>query len=151
GVMAVTEQEWLACTDPPVKMLEFLQDKASVRKQGLFAVACCRGIWHLMDAPSKQAVEVAERYADGNATDAELASARAEASVVPSSLVATSAAVAAWLSTVKGAGAAWRMTGRTVSRASGEQQDRHRAALLHCLFGNPFRPAPVIEPAVLAW
>jgi hypothetical protein len=75
----MTEQEWLACTDPQ-KMLEFLRldrgqtrRKSGRRKLRLFACACLRGIWPLLrKAGSRQAVEVAERFADGLASDQEL-------------------------------------------------------------------------------
>jgi hypothetical protein len=60
----MTEQEWLVCTDPK-KMLGFLGGKASERKLRLFACACCGRISDLLDRIGTQAVEVAERYADG--------------------------------------------------------------------------------------
>ncbi len=65
------ERGWLA-RDDPGPMLEFLQDKASDRKLRLFQVACCRRAWHLLPNDScREAVLVAERYADGQAKDRE--------------------------------------------------------------------------------
>jgi hypothetical protein len=61
------EAGWLSCTDPTV-LLAFLRDRgtASERKLRLFAAACCRRIWHLLkDEQGRNAVEVAELYADG--------------------------------------------------------------------------------------
>jgi hypothetical protein len=64
----MTEAEWLACdfTDP---MLVFIQEEASQRKLRLFACACCRRIWQLLtDEQSQKTIEIAERFADGEAT-----------------------------------------------------------------------------------
>ena len=71
----MTECEWLACTFPKV-MLKFLDKNVSARKLRLFAVACARASWPaLLDERSRTAVEIAERFADGEVTkhDRELA------------------------------------------------------------------------------
>jgi hypothetical protein len=64
----MTEAEWLACTDPK-PMLEFMRGNASERKLRLFACACCRHYWHVPENErSREAVQVAERFGDGQAT-----------------------------------------------------------------------------------
>jgi hypothetical protein len=68
----MTEAEWLTCTNPD-KILDHLHGQVSERKLRLFACACCRRIQDLLaDERSRHAVEVAQRYADGNATVNEL-------------------------------------------------------------------------------
>src|SRR5215469_5635043 len=75
----MTEREWLDCSDPRT-MLAFLRGKASDRNLRLFAVACCRQVWHLIgENESRRAVEVAEQFADGIATLNDLAVAYDEA------------------------------------------------------------------------
>ncbi len=67
----MTEHEWLECKNPK-PMLTFLRGNASHRKLRLFGVACCRRIWHLLqDERCRNAVEVTERHADGDATNEE--------------------------------------------------------------------------------
>ena len=61
--VAMTEAEWLTCTDPQA-MLAFLRGKVSDRKLRLFGVACCRRVWQPIKVPERrQAVEAAELYA----------------------------------------------------------------------------------------
>jgi hypothetical protein len=68
----MTEEEWWACAEPG-PMLRFLKGKATDRKARLFAVACCRRIWCLLeDERSRVAVEASERYCEGSASGAEL-------------------------------------------------------------------------------
>jgi hypothetical protein len=61
----MTDDQWTSCTDLG-SMLEPLLNRASDRKLRLFAVACCRRVWHLMTDPRHcNVVEAAERSADG--------------------------------------------------------------------------------------
>jgi hypothetical protein len=69
---AVTETEWLACTDP-VGLLGFERLQPTERKLRLFAAACCRRM--LAAVPVRcldAAVATAEGFADGRAAAEEL-------------------------------------------------------------------------------
>jgi hypothetical protein len=74
----MTEAEWLTCQEP-AQMLYFLgrEPGECKRKFRLFAVACCRRLWHLLiDARSEHLLEVAELYAEGQSSSVELKRAR---------------------------------------------------------------------------
>jgi hypothetical protein len=65
----MTEDKWLACADS-VPMLEYAIGRLPARKVRLFACGLCRRFWDLLqDKRSRKAVVVAERFADGLATD----------------------------------------------------------------------------------
>lgn len=65
----MTEVEWLECADPD-EMLAFLRGKGSDRQVRLFAVACCYRIRSLFPhGDALDAVQIAEQYADGVASD----------------------------------------------------------------------------------
>jgi hypothetical protein len=88
---AMTEHLWLI-RDRIRPMLRFLEGKSSERKLRLFAVACCRRIWHfLTDHRSQNAVEVAQRFADRMARHDELVVAE-RAAEKPAALLASTGA-----------------------------------------------------------
>jgi hypothetical protein len=73
----MTQADWLTCTDPR-EMVRFLSGRPgfSDRKGRLLAVAIARRSWNLAaDDVRRSAVEVAERHADGQATEQEYAAA----------------------------------------------------------------------------
>ena len=74
----MSSDEWQACTDPQAMLLH-LRGRAGDRELRLFACACCRRIWDYMPDASRKAVEVAERFANGEAPEADLARAEAGA------------------------------------------------------------------------
>jgi hypothetical protein len=85
----MTEAEWLAAEHPALMLRDLHQHRAAARTPGgrrrlrLFACACCRSSWeHFDDERCRRAVEVSERFADGEARPAELVEARREALTV---------------------------------------------------------------------
>src|SRR5262245_56675862 len=104
-------------------MLDFVRPKASERKLRLFACVCCRGIWHLLGAEDRLAVERAEALADGRTTPAEV-----YAAFGPRSHAATRAAAQA--DAFGGAADAARIYANAVAAAARKDARRLRAALV---------------------
>jgi hypothetical protein len=78
GEGRMTASEWATSTHA-LAMLDALDGSPHAAPLRRFACACCRRLWELLPAESRQALELAERYADGQASDAELAAAHEEA------------------------------------------------------------------------
>ena len=80
----ISQKEWLSCLDP-LRMLNHLGnldylDPKFHRKVRLFACGCLRQVWaQVPEGASRRAVEMAERFAEGRATCAELEEARTAA------------------------------------------------------------------------
>lgn len=67
----LTETKWLLCREPG-PLLTYLRGTATERQRRLFACACCRRVWDLMEDPSRRLVECVERFVDGLAHASEL-------------------------------------------------------------------------------
>jgi hypothetical protein len=148
----MTEQDWLSYSAPE-PMFAFLGEKATLRKMRLFAVACCRRVWHLIrDERSCHAVEIAERFADGRANRRERKAAELGAKSARFEGRVTSADNAAMFAVCHSSreGAWMNIAGDTATQAAwamspnGEAPDAAeyaaQAAIVRELYGNPFRP-----------
>jgi hypothetical protein len=169
----MTEAEWLGCEDPEA-MLGFLRTGAKLtrRKGGLFGVAVCHLIGHLLtDGRSRRAVEVAERYADGEAAPGELDAAYDAAFDVAAALAEGAGPdalrCAAWVASIAahpeytregivleaaqavGTTDEWTAEADLLRSLHGNPF-RAQADLLRCIFGKPFRLAS-FDSAGLSW
>jgi hypothetical protein len=165
----------MACTEPQ-KMLEFLRGKASDRKLRLFAVACSCPFAHLTGDPRVgQALDVAERFADGLIGDLERSNARKTAQQSAQSRPFWGprapkwerrvASLAYWAAARQAMEAAWNVPQLAVevlvwrageyTSGNGQAITTKEAAihadLLREIFVNPFGPRPEINPAWLTW
>jgi hypothetical protein len=133
-----------------LKTLGIPRTKAGRRKLRLFAAGCCRAVWHLLPEQClRSAVDVAERFADGSASQNELTGARTRVERVGfadrevGDVFAWNAATCALESCEANAfHAAAGMTERSPSPfGKGAVAERFLCDLLHCVFGNPFQKA----------
>jgi hypothetical protein len=131
-------------------MLDLLEGRAGSRKFRLFAVACCRRISHLLSGLlGQRAAEVAERYADGLATDAELAFARQSSSYYRTASSYRPGDPAAHAACAERADYAANGAGYEARLAAGDSVARQDERVAHCslirdIFGNPFRPVSFV-------
>jgi hypothetical protein len=159
----VTEPDWLLGSDLD-RMLAHVAGKVSARKLRLFAVACCRRIWHrLDDERSRQAILASEGYADGRVKRRELLVSRKQALLVkelnsvttPAEFAAASVArpriVPRWVAELARTASADAVAraGWVTYREALHAEARNQACLLREVLGNPFRPAP-FDPAWVA-
>jgi len=162
----MTEFEWLASTDPAAMLAHLngprsrsgfsahtgrdevvYEHPPSDRKLRLFAAGCCRQAWsRLTDERSRRAVEVAERYADGQATRQELGDARMAAA--EASVRGWGAADLATHCAERHVGGRWSEAATLICNPDHGNLELPMADLLRCLFGNPFRPARLIDAAL---
>jgi hypothetical protein len=161
----MTEREWLVQKGLSQWMVRHLGDrgvprtKVGRRKLRLFACGCCRVAWDVLpDDRLRDAVRVAERFADGQASKDELASAgtavgwmRADSGPFgdarPGVRVAIDMAVEA--TDPQAYSAAFYMTATEVplaGRVTAAAAEAYLCGLVRCVFGNPFRPVTA-DPA----
>jgi hypothetical protein len=169
----VNEIDWLSRANP-LAMLAHLEGRVSARKLRLFACACVRRHWsRLPYAWPRQAVETAERYAEGRARKADLRRSRehGEQAALGAPEFDAFAVLAAAACTAEDPQEAARTAcenlrlqavreaayevsaGHDEARATAEAaalEQQAQAELVREVFGNPFRP-PQIEPAWVSW
>jgi hypothetical protein len=165
----MTEEEFNRCTSPEA-MLAFMEGtgRVSERQYRLFACGCARRVLSLLrDERSGRAVEVAERFADGGATEQERAEVDAavhaqaiydpEADAIhlawtcaayASALGATTAAEAT--AAYAGLARAAEVDARQANAAEAEERAAQACLLREIIGPLPFRTVPIPAP-VLAW
>jgi hypothetical protein len=154
------------------KHARLTRTQAGRRKLRLFGCACIRRVWRLLtDKRSQEAVELGERYADGLATASQLK--QGERQALAAIAAADAAATAAGENTTRtlvgqrrAAAAAVQYVVRPQAWSAavgpavqvdvamffkGRGERKAQCVLVREIFGDPFRPTPVVEPAWLAW
>jgi hypothetical protein len=163
----MTEDEWLECNNLR-SLLSIFYDKGTQRKKWLFALACCRPIWHLLPDICREIVVAVERFVEKEARPADLVALldgfdpdRVALGNLPGGNQAAQAIgqlVSQWR---------WRSVSDDnrymvdgVCRSSAEALAKSipwamarssQAELLKDITGNPFHPPLLLLPDVVAW
>jgi hypothetical protein len=176
--MAMTEGDWLACARVTQPVIKWLRRHASQRKFYLIAVAAVRQAQSfLRDPRSRDALEIAERFADGLATERQLQVAHDAAlagagevgahpnggRLTPEEWRVHECAMAAVFASMppsrfppanRAPTGAWLIAYNALHYAAktGTQKEmgQAQATVLRDVIGNPFRPV-TIDPSWLGW
>jgi hypothetical protein len=147
----MTEAEWLAIRNPATML--HLVGNGRYRKLRLFVCAeCRRQESNILKSDFRDALEVAERYVDGMATEDERSGARFLTSFGAHCRRTNRAQshaqrLVTWLTQRNES-----MTGSASLALSDKPNVRlWQAQIIRDIFGNPSRPTPYLLPAVLAW
>ncbi len=160
----MTETEWLAAADS-YPMLDILRGRATERKLRLFGCACYRRLGDfLASKANRSVVSEAERYADRQATLAEVTTAWGEAFRSWGSGFSRAdgpdcpdAAAFAWRASTEARFVQADLTRQrrdTADEAAPRVMEAEATFQAHAfrdIFGDPFLPLPRIDPAWLAW
>jgi hypothetical protein len=134
----MTEAEWLSCSDSS-RLLQYAWNKVSDRKLRLFASACCRRMKATLPDGGGLALRIAERFADGLASAAELAGMEEWTGGRALRALGTAASVwgADWACTWS---QGWAAADGAARASAAEGQFQGQADLFREIVGNPFRP-----------
>jgi len=151
----MTEAEWLVATEPESMVQALRSVVGSWRKFRLFAVACCKRMVQTVPVPegSLRAVELAERYADGNTSSLAVhvpwepcSSAAWHACLNcletddPVELADCASGNSSWAVAESGQVPPHHNARGPVFKARLAAEQTVQASLVCCIFGNPFRP-----------
>jgi hypothetical protein len=172
----MTGAQWTTCTNPH-ELLAYLGDQASERKLRLLACACARRIGPLLtDKRTRNAIEVAERFADGLADEKKLTRASEAATtavkqvtIKTGELAGQAGMVGFWVTHRKAAVAAREVLGtvvhakaRVAKQVSSSPENSNvwttacvaeldaQTTMVREVFRSPFHRVHV-DPAWLAW
>ena len=149
------EQQWKTSVEP-VDMLQYLNALApgNARRFRLFGCACARRVWHVLKKrksvrANREAIEIAERFADGLANAKELQAALTAAKTPTCGSAANSNVYQAAVYTAHFAArdAGWAGPGDWATQHGAELEAQ--AELVRDIFGNPFRKRPKVKKAWL--
>jgi hypothetical protein len=141
----MTEAEWLVCKNPfdVANDHSFRFGEKWARKLRLVACACCRRVWHrITDERSRQAVEYAERFAEGTIDNRKLEEAHQRGcEVVREVGILHPVHAAAYTATpLAGHAAYFAFQDAHEEGESFECKSQWQMALVRDVLGNPFRP-----------
>ncbi len=153
----MTEDEWLICCDSRL-MLQFLEGKPTVRKLRLAGCAWWRRAYdHLAADELKRIINVAEQVAEGGASQKRL---RKVLKYIDFAAVADASRYTVGEDTASGWWSARCVAGLCAEEPSSWASavvwgasllnDADRAAIIHDVFGNPYRPI-AIKPSWRWW